>query len=88
MFWSKHVNNNPNQEDVNLFLQKHVQNAKITQKLDGNYVNAMNRPKRPVSAKTEVSCKLLRRQVKENSTQYVDRGGIICEAEHIINEFS
>ena len=32
-------------EDINLFLHEHVQNAKITQKLDGNYVKAMNRPK-------------------------------------------
>ena len=74
-------------EDVNFCLQEHVKNAKIMQKLDGNYIKEMNTPKATVSAKTEVSCKLLGKQVKENSTQYVDRRGIICEAAHIINEF-
>ena len=77
-------------EDVNIFLQEHVQCATITQKLDGNYVKAMNRPKGQCvqRLKLQVSCKLLGKQVKENSTQYVDRKGIICEDEHIINEFS
>ena len=54
-------------EDVNFFLQEHVQNAKITQKLDSNYVKAMDRPNGTVPAKTEVSCKLLEKQVQENS---------------------
>ena len=43
-----------NMEDVNHILQKPVYTAKITQKLDGNYVNAMNRPEKTVSTKTEV----------------------------------
>ena len=75
-------------EDVNLFIQEHEQNAKITQKLDGNYITAMNKPKATVSGKPEVSCKLLWKQVKENSIKYVDMEGIICEVEHIIIVFS
>ena len=75
-------------DDVKLFHQEQVKNVQITQKLDGSYAKAMNRPKGTVSAKIEILCKLLEKLVIENSIQYVDREEIIGEAEHIIYEFS